>query len=172
MLDYALHIYAFSLGLAGKLVEAVPDDQLCAQPVPGQVMNHGAFILGHLAWTSDQAIALLKPSTPAAAALGEAAWNDAGSKELFAMGAKPLADHSRYPSKAVLLSHLEEGHGRFASAVTKLTPETLALPAPERMRGRFPTIGNVVVALLTSHESSHLGQLSAWRRALGYPSLF
>ncbi len=135
-------------------------------------MNHAAFILGHLAWTSDQAIAMLKPSTPAAVALGEASWNDAGWKELFAMGAKPLADRSRYPSKAVLLSRLEDGHGRFASVVAKLTPETLASPAPERARARFPTMGHMMEALLTSHESSHLGQLSAWRRALGFPSLF
>jgi DinB superfamily len=171
MLDHALHIYGFTLGLAGKLVDDVADDQMCAQPVPGRVMNHGAFLLGHLAWTSDQGIALLRPISPAAAAVSEAAWNDAGWKELFAMGAKPLTDRSRYPSKAELLSALADGHSRFASVVGQLTPEDLAMPTPERMRTRFPTIGVLLTGLMTSHEASHLGQLSAWRRALGWPSL-
>ena len=171
MLDYALHIYGFTLSWANKLVADVAEDQMCAQPVAGRVMNHGAFILGHLAWTSDQGIAMLSPICPAAAALGSASWNDDAWKAVFAMGAKPTADRSHYPSKAKLLAALEEGHARFSSAVTKLTPEMLAQLAPERMRSRFPTIGHVVVGLLTSHEASHLGQLSAWRRALGWPSL-
>ena len=88
------------------------------------------------------------------------------------MGAKPLVDRSKYPAKAELLKALEEAHIRLADAVSKATPEALAEPAPERMRARFPTVGHTILALMTSHEASHLGQLSAWRRALGMPSVF
>jgi uncharacterized damage-inducible protein DinB len=162
MLDLALPVFNFNLGYAQKLVADVADDQMCAQPVEGRVMNHAAFTIGHLAWATDLALGMLG-QTPA----GAAEW-----KELFGMGAKPLADRSKYPAKAALLKALEEAHVRLAAAVAKASPEALAQPAPERMRGRFPTMGHTLLALMTSHEASHLGQLSAWRRAMGLPSVF
>jgi hypothetical protein len=169
MHEYVLSVYSLGLASAKKLVADLADDQMCAQPVPGRVMNHAAFILGHLAWTSDQGVNLLKASTPAAAALGDSAWNDAAWKELFAMNAKPLPDWKSYPSKEKLLAALEDGHSRFTAAMKGVTPEILGQPAPERVRSRFPTLGHLLIALLTSHEAGHLGQLSAWRRALGLP---
>jgi hypothetical protein len=142
---------------------------MCAQPIAGRVMNHAAFILGHLAWTCDQGVNLLKESVPAATALGDSSWNDAKWKELFAINAKPSLDRKVYPSKEALLAALEDGHKRFATAMRGVNAEVMAQPAPERMRARFPDLGHLLVALLTSHEASHLGQLSAWRRALGLP---
>jgi hypothetical protein len=169
MHEYVLTVFSANLGSAKKLVADLTDEQMCAQPVPGRVMNHAAFILGHLAWTSEVGVNLLKASTPAAAVLGDSAWNDAAWKELFAMGAKPLPDAKSYPSKEKLLAALEDGHTRFAAAMKGVTPEILGQPAPERARSRFPTLGHLLIALLTAHEASHLGQLSAWRRALGLP---
>src|SRR5262249_20852728 len=160
--DLVLHSYNFNLFYAQKLVADVPDEQMCAQPVPGRVMNHAAFVLGHLAWASENGINLLGQQSARAAE-----W-----LEVFGGGATPLADRSRYPAKAALLQRLEEAHAHLASAVGKATPEALAQPAPERMRARFPTVGHMLVGLTTSHEAAHLGQLSAWRRALGLPSVF
>ena len=37
----------------------VPDEQMCAQPVPGQVLNHAVFLLGHLIWAGDSVLGLL-----------------------------------------------------------------------------------------------------------------
>ncbi|HTU27564.1 MAG TPA: DinB family protein [Pirellulales bacterium] len=169
MHEYVLSVFANNLATAKKLVADLSDDQMAAQPVPGKVMNHAAFILGHLAWTSDVGVKLLHDSVPAAAALGVAPWNDEGWKELFAMNAQPQLDGSKYPSKEKLLAALEDGHHRFAKALYGVTPEILAQPAPERVRSRFPSLGHLLIALLTSHEATHLGQLSAWRRALGLP---
>jgi uncharacterized damage-inducible protein DinB len=135
---------------------------MCAQPVPGRVMNHAAFVLGHLAWASENGVKFLGE---------QPAWADEW-RELFGTGATPQADRSRYPAKAALLQRLEEAHGHLAAAVGRATPETLAQPAPERMRGRFPTVGSLLLGLMTSHQAGHLGQLSAWRRALGLPSVF
>jgi hypothetical protein len=101
--------------------------------------------------------------------LGDSTWNDAAWKELFAIGAKPLSDPKSYPSKAKLLAALEDGHSRFTAAMKGVTPEILSQPAPERVRNRLPTLGHLLIALLTSHEAGHLGQLSAWRRAIGLP---
>jgi hypothetical protein len=162
MLDLLLPTYTFNLTYAEKLAADVPDDQMCAQPIPGRVMNHPAFVLGHLAWASDNGLKLL----------GQEPALTAEWKELVIMGAKPLADRSRYPAKDVLLKALENAHARLAAALANVAPETLAQPAPERMRARFPTVGNMLAGLMTSHEASHLGQFSAWRRAMGFPSVF
>ena len=162
MIDLVLPSYNFNLVYAQKLVADVPDEQMCAQPVPGRVMNHPAFVLGHLAWASENGVKLLGEESA-----GAAEW-----RELFGTGATPLSDRSRYPAKAALLQRLEEAHARLAAALGKATHAALDQPAPERMRGRFPTVRHMLVGLTTSHEAAHLGQLSAWRRALGLPSVF
>jgi uncharacterized damage-inducible protein DinB len=161
MKEIILAIFRFNLSFSHRLAADVPEDQMCAQPVPGKVMNHGAFLLGHLAWADDNAIRVLG-GTPA---LSEQ------QTEIFRMGAKPLPDRALYPSKAELLSRLEGAHERLAEAFASASPEVLAQPAPERMRSRFKTNGHLVVGLMTAHEASHNGQFSAWRRAMGWPSV-
>jgi hypothetical protein len=161
VIDLLLPTYNFNLSYARKLTADVADDQMCAQPVAGREMNHAAFVLGHLAWASDGLVRLVGQQP----ALG-ADW-----KDLFGMGAKPLADRSRYPAKAALLQALEEAHSRLSAAVAGASPEVLAQPAPERFRERYPTVGHMFLGLMTAHEALHLGQLSAWRRALGLPSV-
>ena len=150
------------LNYAQKLVADIPDEQLCAQPVPGQVLNHAAFLLGHLIWAEDSALGLLgqKPM------LGTE-WKDS-----FSMGKTPGGDRSQYPSKETLVRTLEEVHSRLVAAYLAATPEMLAQPSPERLRARFATIGTAALGLMTSHRSLHLGQLSAWRRAMGLPGVF
>jgi hypothetical protein len=162
MFDLVIPVYNFTLTYAQKLVADLPDEQMCAQPVPGRVMNHPAFILGHLAWAEDGA----------ASFLGGEPTLGADWKALFGMGETPQADRSRYPAKAALLKELEGAHARLVAAVSGATPDVLAKPAPERMRNRFPTVGHALLGLMTGHASSHLGQLSAWRRAMGFPSVF
>ena len=162
MLELAIPIYHLNLMYAQKLAADLPDDQLCVQPVAGRVMNHAAFILGHLAWTSDSAIGVLGVQPT-----GAVEW-----KELCGSCAKPLADRALYPSKEVLLKALEAAHGRLSAAASKATADVLAQSAPERMRGRFATVGQFILGMMTMHEGIHLGQLSAWRRALGMPSVF
>ena len=161
MKDMVISIYALGLSYAQKLVADVPDEQMCAQPVPGRVLNHAAFLLGHLIWAEDSALGLLgrKPM------LGPE-W-----RESFSMGKAPGDDRSQYPSKETLIKTLEEVHGRLVAAFAEATPEVLAQPAPERLRGRFATVGTAAMGLMTMHRSLHLGQLSAWRRALGLPSV-
>jgi hypothetical protein len=160
--EYALPIYAFGLTYAQKLVADLGDARLCDQPVPGRAMNHAAFTLGHLAWVSEAGGNLLN-----APSLGMP-----DRKELFGMGSQPSSDRSIYPTKAELLGWLEAGHARLVEAVFETKAEVFTQPAPERMRARFPTMGSLILGLMTSHEATHLGQLSAWRRALGLPAVF
>jgi hypothetical protein len=162
-MDLIIPTFKLNLWYSQRLVADVSDEQMCAQPVPGRVMNHAAFVLGHLAWAAGDV---------ASGFLGLPLMCPEGWKDLFGQGAQPLADRSRYPSRAVLLKTLEDAHARLAEAAPKAKPELLAQAGPERMRDRFPTIGSVLVGLMTSHHASHNGQLSAWRRALGLPSVF
>lgn len=165
-LDLARNSYDMMLGYAQKLVADVPDDQMCAQPVPGRVLNHPAFLLGHLTWVHDNRAGALS-GQPIGVVASHPEW-----KELFGMGAKPSSDRAQYPAKAELLKAFEESHAHLGEAAAKATPEALAQPGPEPMRARFPTVGHLMLGLMTAHFATHLGQLSAWRRAMGLPSVF
>ena len=163
MMELVVPVFNLNLWYSQKLVADLTDEQMCAQPVEGRVMNHPAFLLGHLALVAGN----FATGFVGAAPVCPEAW-----KELFNQGATPLADRSRYPSKAVLLKALEDAHARLADAVVKAAPEMLSQPAPEKMRARFPTIGALLAGMMTAHEASHNGQLSAWRRAMGLPPVF
>ncbi|MCE9590428.1 MAG: DinB family protein [Planctomycetes bacterium] len=156
-----LATYAFNLMYAQKLVADLKPEQACAQP--GGVPNHAVWVIGHLAASCDFAGSFLNvaPKSP----------KDWG--ELFGNKSKPTTDASKYPPLTTLIAALEDGHKRVGDALA-VAPESL-LAGPCKVEGinkRFPTIGEVMTFMLSSHEAMHLGQLSAWRRASGLPSVF
>ncbi len=161
VLQLAAPLVEQNLGYARRLVADLADNQLAAQPVAGLAMNHAAFVVGHLAWVCDVGATLL----------GEAAVIDPGWKELFSSTATPLPDRAAYPTKEVLVIAFETAHSRLAGHAQAASPEVLQGPAPERFRTRFPTLAHILLHMLTNHEAVHLGQLSAWRRASGLPSV-
>ena len=160
MIKSVLNTYAFNLTYARMLVADLDAPQMTLQPKPG--MNHPAWVLGHLALSSDFACNMLglEPKLPND-------WN-----EKFGMGSKPTAGGD-YPDKDTLLSSLDEAHQRLATALEAADSATLDSQTPnEEFRRVMPTIGDGLVFLATGHECAHLGQLSAWRRASGLPSVF
>ena len=83
-------------------------------------------------------------------------------------GGTPSADASLYPSKDALLAELKKQHERVAEAVAGADAATFAKEYPdEGTRKYFPTIGDFVDYLLSAHEANHIGQIAAWRRAMG-----
>ena len=175
MKDIVIHSLGFTLGYAKQLTADIPDDKMTAQPVAGKTVNHPAWLIGHITWAADRGVKML--TIPAATPVDMAALNTlpgvvpAEWTALFAPKTQPLADASRYPSKAELVGTLEKVHTAAIEALTKATPEQLAKPLPEPMNKRFPTVQHFAALLLTSHESMHLGQLSMWRRMMGLPSV-
>ena len=156
MLQHVVFTYGFNLSVARRLVADLTAEQMCEQP--HGVVNHPAWSLGHLASAS---VGVLK-------ALGHDASLPDGWGDAFKTGGIPSHDPSVFPSKDELLSTLESLHDRVSAVVTAADPATLATPHPhEGTRKYFPTIGDMVVFLMTSHEMDHLGQLAAWRRAMG-----
>lgn len=156
-----LNAHKFNLVYAGKLVDDVADERMCQQP--GDVPNHPAWVLGHLATSCDFG----------ATQIGGQGLCGGDWGQLFGNGSTPVADRARYPDKATLLKALEDGHHHLAALYEKVDDAALGAELPmENMRPIFPTVGDLIVFLLTSHESTHLGQLSAWRRAAGLGSVF
>jgi hypothetical protein len=161
MLDSETRINRFLMQYARMLVADIPDERLAEQPLPG--VNHPAWVLGHLAFSTDVAAGLLG----AAKALPPE-W-----APLFGPGSKPSAARGAYPPGHELLGALERGFERVRQQAADATPEQLAQPTTNpRMKDALPTVKDLVAFLLTAHLGVHLGQLSSWRRMIGLPPLF
>lgn len=157
MLDHVTYLYGFNLGFAQKLVKDLSSEQMAGQA--GGVINHPAWSLGHLVVAADHLGQLLGLES----ALPE------GWSETFKTGGEPSGDPSAYPGKEEILAALEQQHARNIEAVKNTDAARFAEPHPdEGAREHFPTVGDMVVFLMTSHEMDHLGQIAAWRRAMGH----
>ena len=157
MREHLLFTYKFNLGHLESLVADLSDEQMVQQP--HGVVNHPAWTLCHLASASNHT----------GVALGLAStfpedWEAAGKTG----GVPPGGDASQYPSKAALLAELKKQHERVAEAVTGADLAVFAREYPdEKTRKFFPTVGDFVDYLLSAHEANHIGQIAAWRRAMG-----
>lgn len=158
MIDLLRSRFAFQLSYLHALTSDISDAQLVNQPAPG--MNHPAWLLGHLAWAADFVPALLG-GDPAL----DAAW-----AERYGFRSRPIPDVSLYATKGELLAILDEAHARASAALDLATPDRLAAVFPDpTFRAVMPTVGDGIVHILTTHEATHAGQLSAWRRAALLP---
>lgn len=88
------------------------------------------------------------------------------------MLSKPEVSRDVYPSKQELLDVFLEGHDQVATLLTGADDSVLAnavqLP---RWQEIMPTAAIALPYLMFNHENLHLGQLSAWRRVQGLPSV-
>ena len=153
-----LFAYSFNLGKAARLVGDLTDEQMVQQPQG--VINHPAWTLGHLAWVSNHLAGLLGADAPL----------PDGWAETFKPGGTPSSNPTDYPSKEDILAQLTAQHDVAATAVADADPSVFAREMPnERVRTYMPTIGDFAVIMMTTHEAGHLGQVTAWRRAMGLP---
>ena len=95
-------------------------------------------------------------------------------EELFKAGVecRDDVDGALYPPLEQLKQVFFESYRSAIAAVAAATDAQLvaANPADGRMRELFPTLGGMINFYLAGHTQSHLGQLSAWRRAMGLPA--
>lgn len=162
MFKSARKLSEFQLRYARLLVQDIDDARLAEQPMPG--MNHAAWILGHLAVAADFLLQLF----------GEPELCSEDWHNRFGPGSSVQADRSAYPSKGELLEALALGHEATARASINASKEAIQQPhTPELafLKPELTTVGDLALHLLTTHEAIHLGQLSAWRRALGMPGV-
>jgi hypothetical protein len=142
-----------------RLMADIPADKIAYQPAAN--MNHPAWILSHLNIYHPCMVGVItqKPFE-----------DPKGHK--FGMTSKPEANASLYGSKDALVAAYVKGHNDVAAALQKADPKVLAAaPNLERWAKVMPTTGILLNYLMLLHESTHLGQLSAWRRVQGMPSV-
>lgn len=146
-------------GYGQLLIKDIPADKRLAQP--HGIPNHPVWIVGHLTGSASRGIEQLGGSAPL----------PDGWAETFGIASKPVTNPAAYPDWQTLTDKLATAHQAFLAALQNADDARLAMTNPlERARGRFPTIGDFAVYLLTVHPATHWGQLSSWRRAIGMPS--
>ena len=148
-----------NLDYAQKLVADVPADRMVHQPAPN--MNHPAWVLGHLNAYHSVIVSLVcgRPF-------------DDPKEHRYGMKSNPVADLDAYPPRAELIDDFVRGHGDVAAALKTAGPDTWTRAVTlERWKPVLPTVGQALVYLMILHESTHLGQLSAWRRVQGMPGV-
>jgi len=146
---------AYALRLVGDL----SDSQMTSQPILGRVLNHPAWILSHLTLYTTIAAAMLRNSP----------FPDPAD-HIFGPKSEPSAEPGAYPARTALIEQFKTAHVDAEAALIAVRDDVLASPTMlERWRPLHPTTGDMLVTLMVKHESAHLGQLSAWRRAWGLP---
>ena len=145
------------------LAKDIPAEKFAHMPHPS--MNHAAFNYGHLAIYPNRILMLLGRNDLIA--------DNPRFTELFAAGKPCVEQDGRYPGKAEIIDEYTNGYRKVLEILRTVTDGVLAKPNPieGRMRERFPLVGIAVNFLLNSHHMSHLGQVSAWRRAIGLGSV-
>lgn len=154
------------LSYAERLLQDVPRDQFARfAKVGGTVIhsNHPAFIYGHLGIYAPRIVEQLGGD------VGGLAPSETFLK-LFSKDAQCVddPDGSIYPGMDEIVSALKTG---YTAAITSLesAPDDIFHEANpnEPMRAKFPTIGAMHAFYVGGHFMLHMGQMSAWRRAIG-----
>ena len=127
-------------------------------------MNHPAFTYGHLALYPGLILEMI-----------ELRYEDARAPEnyyqLFKNGAPCLDDRDgmTYPPMDEIVRVFTAGYQLLLERCVTARDEVLLQATPGERVARFPVKGSFLTYLLTSHVASHLGQVSAWRRAMKMP---
>jgi hypothetical protein len=147
--------------LALRLMEDVTDQQMLLRP--GGNMNHPAWIFGHMSLYHPVMVGLITGS----------AIDDPKDDPVFGFSVTKTSDDPKlYGTKAAILEKYATGHEQVAQALLKAKPEQLsAMPSLPRWRETQQTVAFMLPDLMLHHESTHIGQLSFWRRAAGLPKV-
>ena len=159
MLRHLLFAYQFNLDRGRVMVKDLSDEQMSGSRT---AVNHPAWILGHLALSSDGL----------ARRYGLPSTLPDGGPATFGAGGIPSGAVADFPRPAQPDSSTSWPRARaVAEVVATADPAVFETPFPdERRRQTFPTLGDYTAFVMTTHEGSHIGQIAAWRRAMGLGS--
>ncbi len=143
---------------AKRLTADLSDAQMLLQPSGA---NHPAWLFSHMNIYHPALIAMLRGQS----------FEDLKTHR-FGMQGKPLQDASLYGTKQTIIDTFLKGHADVAATMREVGEKAFEHDMPlERWRGPFPKVGSILGYLMLVHESTHLGQLSAWRKVQGLPSV-
>ncbi len=161
MFEREIVLFNFVKSYFHKLVADISDESLAEQPMPG--VNHPAWIMGHLCIANDYVSQILG---------NEGACSYTNGSPFSHLALKLLADRESYPSKQELIEEFDLSHARAIVSVKHSTPEQMATPQLSSFyKEELPLVGDLIAHLMTTHPTSHLGQLSTWRRVKELPSV-
>jgi hypothetical protein len=159
-LNPILHSFKFGLDYLREQVADVNEADMVAQP--NGIMNHPAWVIGHLT----HACQML------GGVVGIPNWLPDDWASRFGTGSVPVADLSRYETKANALLILQDAQSRIIQRVEQLDEALLDQPFPDPSYLEvFPTIRHALTQVLVGHTANHVGQVSLWRRAMGLPPM-
>ncbi|GAB4544021.1 MAG: hypothetical protein Tsb0013_00770 [Phycisphaerales bacterium] len=160
-----LNTYAMTLDTAKRLCEGV-ECARCAE-LPFADAKHPAWTLSHLSIASGMAASFLDLDADEGPIGGvPEAW-----MAVSAPGVAITDDRAKYAPLDALIAELERVHRLVAERFERVSDEHLASPFPnEHYRAFWPTVADGAIYMMAHHEGYHLGQMSQWRRAAGYPS--
>ncbi|EGF24481.1 DinB family protein [Rhodopirellula baltica] len=154
------------IGYAKRLMTGVTQEQFARFAVVGDTViesNHPAFILGHLSLYPCQVIEQVGAD---ASAVKPSEKYDA----LFSKHAKCLDDPNGtlYPPMEEVVDKFFSSHDAAIEALLNADDAVFSTPNPtEHLREKFSTVGSLHGFYLSGHMMLHIGQFSAWRRAMG-----
>ncbi len=156
-----------SIMSAERLIAGIKPESFARLARPGGVTiqsNHPAWVFGHLALYPVRVLtALGKPADSAAF--------PTKYESLFKNGVECCddADGTIYPPMSELTGFFFQAYRAAVAAIAAAADDAFVKPNPAegRMRELFPTIGSALNFYVGGHVQNHLGQLSAWRRAMG-----
>lgn len=160
MPDLIATLITANAALARRHVEDIPSEKFCLQ-FPN-IANHPLWHLGHLTMVRVHvAKALQQP-----AAIPEE------FVAPFGRGSQVSPDPAKYPPLETVLAHFATAQDQAVRALTTAAAELLDAPhGRPHFEPLFSTRREFFSFLLTTHDGYHLGQLAAWRRAAGLPSV-
>lgn len=152
---------------AERLLNDIPDDKFAAfaRTADGLIeSNHPAFVCGHLSLYAARIVSELGQDASSIEPSAE-------YTQLFSKDATCEDDLERklYPAAAELRSKLIDGYTHVIESLEKSDDAVFLTDNPnEPMRSKFPTLGSMHAFYVGGHFMIHMGQVSAWRRAVGF----
>lgn len=156
--------FDFNLAYAKALVIDVPAVLMTHVPAQG-FENHPAFTLGHLV----SGCAMLVEDLGGKFEMPNE-WESLFRRKGPGDERLPDLDKKKYPAKEILIEALEAQHKKVNALLLNLTTADLTKKITWRFSNYFPCLEDYVAFMCLQHEAMHLGQLAAWRRAMGYAS--
>ena len=152
------------LGYADRLMSGLTNENYARFAKSGEGViesNHPAFVCGHLSLYPP---VILQQLGFAAQPIPD------GFESVFSKDATCVDDPNGtiYPPMDLITETLYTGYRTVVDALDKSDDGLFADENPnEAMRSRFPTKGAALGFYVGGHFMMHMGQLSAWRRAMG-----
>jgi len=150
------------------LVKDLDDELMIEMPAPE--MDHPAWIIGHLTFTIQET----------GKQVGMHPWLPKDWSQMFVKDANISSDPDTYPKKQKLMEEFESGEKHIITSLNKLKESQLVISANQKKSNKnfptifsrlSPTVGHLILNTLVGHFSIHVGQLSAWRRAMNLPKI-